>query len=509
MPWRIFGRIGHLGREHPVLAPWVIEETETANLNDERLNKRLRLILAQFSERPMASIPTACGGCAELNAAYRFFDNEKVEFKNVLQPHVDSTWLRIASQPVVLMVNDTTEIDLTRPQQQVAGAGPLDGNSRRGALLHEMQAFTPDGTPLGTVDALPWTRDDDKPTLTSQTRGERAATPIEEKESFRWLLSLRHARAEANRCPTTQIVYLADSEADIYEVIAEGAEEPCTVDWIIRSCQDRALVDDDEERFVLDYLRAELQASQVIYEHNISIRGREAKVACEERGRRQPRQSREAVVGVRAAPVTLRAPEKKAGQLPDVAVNAVLVSEKNPPEGDVAVEWLLLTSLPIATSDQIKLVIEYYCSRWMIEIFFRILKSGCRVEKRRFETLERELACLAVYMIVTWRTLLVCRLGQSCPEISCEAIFTPGEWRSVYRVVKRQEPPKTPPKLQEMVRLVAQLGGYVNKKNRKDEPGPQTVWLGLQRLHDIALCWETFGPGAKEAKADDEREQDL
>lgn len=492
-----------------MLAPWVIEETETANLNDERLNKRLRLILAQFSERPMASIPTACGGCAELNAAYRFFDNEKVEFKNILQPHVDSTWLRIAAQPVVLMVNDTTEIDLTRPQQQVAGAGPLDGNSRRGALLHEMQAFTPDGTPLGTVDALPWTRDDDKPTLTSQTRGERAATPIEEKESFRWLLSLRHARAEANRCPTTQIVYLADSEADIYEVIAEGAEEPCTVDWIIRSCQDRALVDDDEERFVLDYLRAELQASQVIYEHNISIRGREAKVACEERGRRQPRQSREAVVGVRAAPVTLRAPEKKAGQLPDVAVNAVLVSEKNPPEGDVAVEWLLLTSLPIATSDQIKLVIEYYCSRWMIEIFFRILKSGCRVEKRRFETLERELACLAVYMIVTWRTLLVCRLGQSCPEISCEAIFTPGEWRSVYRVVKRQEPPKTPPKLQEMVRLVAQLGGYVNKKNRKDEPGPQTVWLGLQRLHDIALCWETFGPGAKEAKADDEREQDL
>ena len=299
-----------------MLAPWVIEEMATAQLNDERLNKRLRLILAQFSERPMASIPAACGGCAELNAAYRFFDNEKVEFDNILQPHVDSTWLRIAAQPVVLMVNDTTEIDLTRPQQQVEGAGPLDGNSRRGALLHEMHAFTPDGTPLGTVDALPWTRDDDKPKLASQTRGERAATPIEEKESFRWLLSLRHARAEANRCPTTQIVYMADSEADIYEVIAEGAEEPCTVDWIIRSCQDRALVDDDEERFVLDHLRDELLASQLIYEHNISVRGREAKVACEDRGRRQPRQSREAVVEVRAARVALCARRRRPGNCP-------------------------------------------------------------------------------------------------------------------------------------------------------------------------------------------------
>jgi hypothetical protein len=491
-----------------MLAPWVIEETKTADLNDERLNKRLRLILAQFSERPTASIPAACGGCAELNAAYRFCDNEKVGFENVLQPHVDSTWLRITAQPVVLMVNDTTEIDLTRPQQQVEGAGPLDRNSRRGALLHGMHAFTPDGTPLGTVDALPWARDD-KPKLASQTRGERAATPIEEKESFRWLLCLRHARAEANRCPTTRIVYMADSEADIYEVIAEGTEEPCTVDWIIRSCQDRALVDDDEERFVLDYLRAELLASQVLYEHNISIRGREAKVACEDRGRRQPRLSREAVVEVRAARVTLRAPEKRAGQLPDVTVNAVLVSEKDPPEGDMAVEWLLLTSLPIATSDQVKLIIEYYCARWLIEILFRILKSGCRVEKRRFETLDRQLTCLAVYLIVAWRTLLVCRLGRSCPEISCEAIFTPGEWRSVYRVVKRKEPPKEAPKLQEMVRLVAQLGGYVNKKDREDEPGPQTVWLGLQRLHDIALCWETFGPGAKEANAPDKRGQDL
>ena len=182
-----------------------------------------------------------------------------------------------------------------------------------------------------------------------------------------------------------------------------------------------------------------------------------------------------------------------------MTVNAVLVTEVAPPEGDEPVEWLLITSLPIDTDDQVQLLIEYYSTRWMIEIFFRALKSGCRVEERRFEDLDRLLPCLAVYLIVTWRTLYVCRLGRSCPEISCEAVFEPAEWQSVYQSCARNRRPKQPPTLQEMVRMVAQLGGYVNRK-RKDEPGPQTVWLGLQRLHDIALCWKTFGPGARERR---------
>jgi Transposase Tn5 dimerisation domain len=116
------------------------------------------------------------------------------------------------------------------------------------------------------------------------------------------------------------------------------------------------------------------------------------------------------------------------------------------------------------------------------------------VERRRFERLEALLPCVAVYLIVAWRTLFVCRLGRAFPDIDCEAIFEPSEWKSVYWVVHRQPPPAKPPTLREMVRMVAQLGGYVNCK-REDEPGPQTVWLGLQRLHDISLCWDVFGPG--------------
>jgi hypothetical protein len=479
-----------------VLAPWVVDEMKSVDLKDKRLNARVQLILSQLAGQPTASIPAACGGHAEMTAAYRFFDNDKVGFDGVLKPHCDSTRTRIAAQPVVLLVPDTTEIDLTRPVQQVQDAGPLDGDTRRGAFLHLMHAFTPDGTPLGTVQAIPWARDDDKPRNATRTRGERAAQPIEQKESFRWLLAMHQAREEAQHCPTTRIISVADSEADILEVLAAGMEAPRTADWIVRSCQDRALVDDlDETRAAEDYLRAEVGAAPVLFRQTITVRGRTAKVACEDRTRRQPRKTREAVVEVRAARVTLRAPERPAGQLPDVTVHAVLVREVDPPADDVAVEWLLLTSLPIDTIDQVRIIIQYYCTRWMVEVFFRVLKSGCRVEERRFEHLDRVLPCLAVYLIVAWRTLYVCRLGRSCPEISCEAVFEPAEWQSVYQVVKRQPPPKQAPKLQEMVRLVAQLGGYVNRK-RADEPGPQTVWLGLQRLHDITLCWQVFGPGA-------------
>jgi hypothetical protein len=482
------------------LAPWVVDEMTSVDLKDQRLNRRVQQILSQLAGQPTASIPAACGGHAEMTAAYRFFDNDKVSFDGVLRPHLDATRTRIAARPVVLLVPDTTEIDLTRPERQVRGGGPLDGGggTRRGAFVHLMHAFTPDGTPLGTVQAIPWARDDDKPRDATRTRGERAAEPIEQKESFRWLLSMHRAREEAEHCPGTRIIAVADSEADILEVLAAGMEGPRAVDWIVRSCQDRALVDDlDETRAALDYLREEVRAAPVLFRRTITVRGREAKVACEDRARRQPRKTREAVVEVRAARVTLRAPERPAGQLPDVTVNAVLVREVDPPGDDVAVEWLLLTSLAIDTIDQVREIIQYYCTRWMVEILFRVLKSGCRVERRRFEDLDRLLPCLAVYLIVAWRTLYVCRLGRSCPEISCEAVFEPAEWQSVYQVVKRQPPPKRAPKLQEMVRLVAQLGGYVNRK-RADEPGPQTVWLGLQRLHDIALCWQVFGPGAHE-----------
>lgn len=484
-----------------MLAPWVIDEMKTVKLQDKRLDARLRTVLSQLADRPTASIPSACGGHAEMTAAYRLFDNEKATFDNILAAHADATRQRIAAQPVVILAQDTTEVDLTRPDQVIAGVGPLDGNSRVGALLHVLHAFTPDGTPLGTMHAVAWTREDEAPCSTSLSRAERAATPIEEKESYRWITTLQYARHMAGECANTQCVCVADSEADIYEFFVEGMAEPRPVEWIVRACQNRALSGENTDETATAYLRERVLAQPVLFTHATKVRGRKAKVSCETRGRRQARVSRTAEVSVRAARLVLRPPHRPAEKLPAVTLNVVLVCEVDPPAGEEPIEWLLLTSLPIDDLEQVRRVIQYYCTRWMIEVFFRVLKSGCRVEERRFEALDRLLTCLAVYLIVAWRSLYVCRLGRSCPGISCEAVFEPAEWKSVWKVVRRTDPPSDPPPLDDMVRLVAQLGGYVNRK-RAAPPGPQTIWLGLQRAHDFALCWQQFGPDAPKPPED-------
>jgi Transposase DNA-binding/Transposase Tn5 dimerisation domain len=472
-----------------MITPWAESEAEGADLGDARLDERFAVLLSALGSRPNLSIPAACGGRAELKAAYRFFDNDKVTFEKVLEPHIARTRDRMAGHQTVLLVQDTTEIDLTRPERDVEGAGDLDG-ARRGFLLHGMQAFTPDGIPLGTVwaEAINRVEGVSHAPAAEKSRA-RKRTAIEDKESMRWLAGLREARAVAQESPAVRCVCVADSEADIYEVFAEPrGERP--VHWLIRACQDRALDGGEAHR-----LRDRVMATPALYEAELLIRGRKAKIEVEDRERRRNRETRRAKVEVRAAPVTLRPPYRHDRGLPPVTVNVVLVREPDPPAGEPPVEWILVTTLPIDALEQVRTIVEYYCVRWCIEILFRTLKSGCRIERRRFEHIDRVLPCLGLCLIVAWRTLFVCRLGRSCPDLDCEAIFEPSEWKAVWMAVKRTSPPNRAPRLSEMVHLVASLGGYIERP--RSEPGTQTLWIGIQRMYDLAWAWETFGPGAK------------
>jgi hypothetical protein len=471
-----------------MIASWAKDETATADFGDERLDARVVKVLSVLGNRPNLSIPAGCGGRAEMQAAYRFFDNDKVTFEKVLEPHIKRTRERVAQQKVALLVQDTSEIDLTRPDQQVHGAGDLDG-SRRGFLLHEMQAFTPEGTPLGTVWAEIVNRTEGVSHASpAEKREQRKQLPIEEKESLRWLTGLRQARTLAQETPGTQCICIADSEADIYELFAETRGE-APVHWLIRACQDRALQGETQ------HVRAQVLETPLLYEVELLIRGRQAKTAAEDRARRQNRETRQANVEVRAATLTLRPPWRVDRKLPPVTVNVVLVREPNPPPGEPAVEWILVTTLPIDTPEQVRAIVAYYCVRWTIEVFFRTLKSGCRIERRRFEHVNRVLPCLAICLIVAWRTLFVCRLGRECPDLDCEAIFEASEWKAVWVAVHGKKPPRKTPRLAAMVHLIASLGGYVERPN--SEPGAQTLWIGLQRMYDLAWAWQSFGPQAK------------
>jgi hypothetical protein len=370
----------------------------------------------------------------------------------------------------------------------------LDG-SRRGVFLHDLQAFTPDGTPLGTVWARYLNRTGEQPEQTAAQRRRRLKrTPLEQKESVRWLTGLRQAREVAARLPQVQCVCVGDSEADMYELFAEprGECDGPQVDWLVRACHDRAVEGGEDDGH--GHLRQRVRSTAVRYTAQFLIRGREAKTTAEHRARRQAREAREATVEVRAATVTLRPPWRADCKLPPVTVNVVLVSECDPPKDEPAVEWVLVTTLPIDSRQAVRRVVEYYCVRWSIEILFRTLKSGCRIERRRFEHVDRTLPCLALYLVVAWRTLFVCRMGRDCPDADCETLFEPSEWKAVWTAMHHKKPPKQRPRLSEMVHLIARLGGYIERP--ESEPGPQTVWIGLQRMRDLSWAWQTFGPGA-------------
>ena len=224
-------------RSRPLpMSSWIDQELATLDLGDDRLNQRQKRILDRFAARPSASIPGACGGWAETLGAYRFFAHPRVTAEEVLRPHSQATLERIAEHPVVLLPQDTTELDFTRPQEHVAGAGPLNWEQRTGFFQHVQLAVTPERLPLGVIDAMTWGRDPQDDPKTDR----RKNRPIEQKESYRWLLGYRRACAVAAAVPTTRIISLADREGDIYECFVEAQRtEGPRADWIIRACQDR------------------------------------------------------------------------------------------------------------------------------------------------------------------------------------------------------------------------------------------------------------------------------
>jgi len=474
------------------MADSLASELSTAKFGDKRLTRRLEIVVDRLSAKPNMSIPAATNGRAEMEAAYRLFNNGKVTPGRIHEPHRAATLERIRQIPVVLLPQDTTELDVSRPQQQVKGAGPMECESRTGAFYHPMVAFTTEGLALGTVWSKTWAREKIEKDLTpTEKSSKRHKAPIEEKESMRWLEGVRAARTVAQECPETQCIAIGDSESDIYELFAESREtgHSMPLEQIVRACQNRKLIGCD------DGLVESVRKSPLLYECTVDVARRVPKVAGDTRKRREERDARVAAVEVRAKSVTLRPPSRLSAKMPPVELNVVLVEEVNPPEGQTPIQWILNTTLPIDEPEMVRLVVEYYCVRWQIEVYFKTLKSGCRIEERYFETLPALLNCVAVYAIVAWKILYLCRLSRECPDVDCEVVFTPSEWKSVYMAVRREDPPETPPTLNEMVRMIACLGGYVNRKSTS--PGTKTLWIGLQRLHDLSTAWDAFGPDTR------------
>jgi IS4 transposase len=461
------------------------EEVRTVDLQDQRLNARCRTILSRLAHDPSASIPAACRGWSETDAAYKFFAHPRVTAERVLEPHQEATRERCGQQAVVLLVQDTTELDYTHGRLEIQGLGVLDHRDRRGMHLHVNAAFTPEGCCLGVLDAEFLVR---SPETIGQAR-QRMLLPIEDKESRRWLEGYQQACALRKQLVTTHVVSIADCEADIYEMFVAGQLDNNSrgrkADWVIRARHNRSLPEraEDQGAWCYQKLWSALESQPERFRYDIQLQST------------PKRKARRASLVVRAANVTLKPPYRKDQKLPAVSLNVVLVQEIAAPAGADPVVWMLLTSLPIEERGQIERAIEYYTGRWPIELFFRTLKTGCKIEELRLEAIERLQPCIALYLIVAWRVMYVTMLGRECGDLPVDVLFADPEWRSTWQVVRRQPPPASPPKLSEFIPLLGSLGGYLGRR-RDPPPGPKAIWIGIRRMTDFAHAWLAFGPGS-------------
>lgn len=454
----------------------VAEELRGINLGDKRLNDRSQSLLETLAADPAASINAACGGWAETQAAYRLFDNERVEPEKILRPHREATERRIAGQSVVLVVQDTTELDFTK--HPTRDAGVLNTPDRFGFYDHSQIAFTREGVCLGVLDATFWSRDPDS----LGKADERSADPIETKESMRWLAGYRSACELAGRHPQTQIVSVADCECDIYDLFVEAERHETPADFVIRARVERSTPERDPQAGEAAYrkVREEVASSQCLTTRVVDLPAT------------PKRKPRTATLEVRAQRVRVKPPHARRS-LPEVTLNVVLVEEVEGPGDGTDVSWLLLTSLPIDAPEAVLRVIDDYVARWPIETFFRTYKTGCRVEEIRLETDRRLLVALMFYKIIAWRVMHVTMVGRTCPDLPCEAVFAEEEWKPVWTIVEKKPLPKRPPSLGEFVSVLAQLGGY-NRRTKDRPPGAQAIWIGIRRMTDFTLAWTTFGP---------------
>lgn len=427
---------------------WADEEFRGIALGDARRNSRAARVLERFAERPTASIPGACRGWTETQAAYRFLSSEDYDWLDILAPHRECTQTRMAEHAVVLCLQDTTELDFNG--QSIAGLGPLSYEAQRGMYLHPTYAVSVQREPLGVLDAWMWARE---PKAADGTRpGVR--------ESVRWSEGYARVAELAAALPATRLVYVADREADLQELMVRAQDLGTPADWLVRAKHNRALPDGQR-------LWATVLASASLGEVRFHLPGGRGRTA---------RAVRQRLYAQRIA-----LPDGRGGAF---EVTCLIAREIGAPAGVKPIEWRLLTNRSAATLAAAVELIDWYRARWEIELLFLVLKAGCRVEALQLGTMARIERALALFLVVAWRIARLMRLGRTLPDLEVGLLLEPEEWQAAYILAKKPLP-KQPPRLNEALRLIARLGGFLGRKG-DGEPGVKTIWLGLQRVMDFA-----------------------
>jgi len=455
---------------------WLDGELAGCSLSDERLNKRLRKLLAQIGSAMGQSIPLVCQDWANAKAAYRFFSNERVSEADILAGHLQSTHDRTAATDgPVLVLHDTTEFSYQREKPEAIGitkainsgrdkAGRLRSHTVCGILMHSSLAVTTEGLPLGLAVIKFWTRKKFKGTAALKKKINPTRVPIEKKESVRWLDNLAQSTellGDPGRC-----VHIGDRESDIYELFCTAQE--IGTHFLVRTCVDRLAGDGDHT--VAD----EMDEVTVKGLHRIKVRD----------GNGDPD---EAVLEIRYLRIRVLPPIGKQKRYPALTLTVIHAKERGTPKNRKKIDWKLITDLPVQSRKDAIEKLDWYALRWKIEVFHKILKSGCRAEEAKLRTAQRLANLISVYCILSWRVFWMTMLNRSSPDASPALALTEAEIGLLDHLVKdKDQKPLRRRRLSYYLIKIARLGGYLARAN-DPPPGNTVMWRGQSRLTDIAL----------------------
>ncbi|GHC13827.1 IS4 family transposase [Cerasicoccus arenae] len=466
------------------------------------MSKRFRTVLQQLDGASAESIPWACQDWSNAKAAYRFFDNDRVSDADILAGHFRSTSERFASTcGTVLVLHDTTEfcyqrenIGLLHKPRLAQNAQWREKHPLRGLSMHSSLVVTTGGVPLGLGAARFWTRNKFKGANALKRKINPTRVPIEQKESIRWLLNLRESTSllgKPDRC-----VHIGDRESDIFELFCAAHETGSH--FLVRTCVDR-LVNDGSclcFRFVhcfgsflepssepqikcakqyLRYLAKEMAVVPVKGLHRIEVPDSKDKLA-------------KVVLELEYRKIHIRPPVGKQSNYPPLDLTVLHAVERDAPQGRAPIEWKLLTDLPVASRKQAIEKLQWYALRWKIEVFHKVLKSGCKVEASGLRTAKRLIRLIATCCILAWRIFWMTMVNREEPQAPASIALIVDEIRVLDRLrAAKSNTTNKPLLLSDYITQIAKLGGYLARA-RDPAPGNIIMWRGLTRLADF-----TFG----------------
>ena len=450
----------------------IANELSSVDLGDARLNRRALAALTAINEHPSRGFPEVFGERAALLGFYRLVNNDAVEPDALRAPHGRASWRRAAmASTSVLVLHDTSAFTY---KGESARVGLAQKKTTQGFHGHVALAVAEGEAPV--VHGIVGNRNYVVENKLWKEAVEGRAFKELRVGSERWSLLAAQVHNEAP--DGLGLIHVMDREADDYSLWTSIIEQGD--DFVIRAKHNRCLEGRDEK------VRTALDGVPFVASREVALSRRGHRRLPNSKKSHPARDQRQARLSIRAGRVEIKRP---AGVAPlgcaTVTLSMVEVVEIDPLDGVTPVRWVILSTLPITTPQDVLRIVDIYRKRWLIEEYFKALKTGCAAEKRQGRSLWTLLNTIALLMPVAWRLLAARAMARHQPNSPATNIIDAVELAALRRLAPKATLP-TKPTCRQVLLAIARVGGHLRSNG---EPGWLVIGRGMEQLLDFAAGW--------------------